>query len=39
LFGLGLFLRYTSRENLVFYGFKTVVAGVVSILISFLLGE
>ena len=39
LFGLGLFLGYTSRENLIFYGFKTVVAGVASILISFLLGE
>jgi predicted membrane protein (TIGR00267 family) len=39
LFGLGLFLGYVSRENLIFYGFKTVVAGVISIFISFLLGK
>jgi predicted membrane protein (TIGR00267 family) len=38
LFGLGLFLGYISRENLIFYGAKTVVAGVISIAISFLLG-
>ena len=39
LFGLGLFLGYISRGNLILYGIKTVIAGVVSILISFLLGE
>jgi predicted membrane protein (TIGR00267 family) len=37
LFGLGLFLGRVSRGNLVIYGAKTVVAGVISILISFLL--
>jgi predicted membrane protein (TIGR00267 family) len=39
LFALGLFLGRISRENLILYGLKTVVAGVISILISFLLGE
>ncbi|MCP4410351.1 MAG: hypothetical protein GY807_21915 [Gammaproteobacteria bacterium] len=39
LFGLGAFLGHISRENLIVYGFKTVIAGVVSILISFLLGD
>lgn len=39
LFGLGLFLGYISRGNMILYGVKTVIAGVVSILISFLLGE
>jgi predicted membrane protein (TIGR00267 family) len=38
LFGLGLFLGRISRENLLLYGAKTVVAGVISIIISFLLG-
>ncbi len=38
LFGLGLFLGYISRGNLILYGVKTVIAGVVSILISFLVG-
>ncbi len=38
LFGLGLFLGRVSRGNLIVYGFKTVVAGLVSIAISFLLG-
>jgi len=37
LFCLGLFLGRISGENLVFYGIKTVIAGVISILISFLL--
>jgi predicted membrane protein (TIGR00267 family) len=37
LFGLGLFLGHISRENLLWYGLKTVVAGVISILIIFLL--
>jgi len=39
LFGLGLFLGHVSRGNLIFYGVRTVVAGLISILISFLLGE
>jgi predicted membrane protein (TIGR00267 family) len=39
LFGLGLFLGYISRGNLIVYGIRTVIAGVISILISFLLGE
>jgi predicted membrane protein (TIGR00267 family) len=38
LFGLGIFLGRVSRGNLILYGVKTGVAGVVSILISFLLG-
>lgn len=37
LFGLGLFLGRVSRGNLIVYGLKTVVAGVISIAISFLL--
>ncbi len=37
LFGLGLFLGHISRGNLILYGVRTVVAGLVSILISFLL--
>jgi predicted membrane protein (TIGR00267 family) len=39
LFGLGLFLGRVSRGNLVLYGARTVVAGLISILISLLLGE
>jgi len=39
LFSLGLFLGHISRGNLILYGIRTVVAGIVSILISFLLGE
>ncbi len=39
LFALGLFLGHTSGENLLWYGVKTIVAGLISILISFLLGE
>jgi predicted membrane protein (TIGR00267 family) len=39
LFGLGLFLGHVSRGNLLSYGIKTIVAGVISIAISFLLGE
>jgi len=39
LFGLGLFLGRISRGNLILYGLRTVVAGVLSILINFLLGE
>jgi len=38
LFALGLFLGRTGRENVLLYGLKTVVAGVVSIGISILLG-
>ena len=37
LFGLGMFLGRISRENMFFYGLKTVVAGLVSILLSSLL--
>jgi len=39
LFALGLFLGHISRGNLIMYGAKTVVAGVVSIIISLLLGD
>ena len=37
LFGLGLFLGYISRDNLLVYGVKTVLAGLLSISISLLL--
>jgi predicted membrane protein (TIGR00267 family) len=39
LFSLGLFLGHISRGNLILYGVRTVVAGLVSILVSFLLGK
>jgi VIT1/CCC1 family predicted Fe2+/Mn2+ transporter len=39
LFGLGLFLGRISHGNLILSGLRTVVAGVLSILVSFLLGE
>jgi predicted membrane protein (TIGR00267 family) len=39
LFSLGLFLGHISRGNLILFGVKTVIAGLISILISFLLGE
>ena len=39
LFALGLFLGHTSRGNLILFGFRTVVAGLISILISYLMGE
>ncbi len=39
LFSLGLFLGHISRGNLILYGVRTVVAGLISILISFLLGK
>jgi predicted membrane protein (TIGR00267 family) len=38
LFGLGLFLGRVSQGNLISYGIRTVIAGVISIVISFLLG-
>ena len=38
LFSLGLFLGHISRGRMIVYGFKTVLAGVVSIAISFFLG-
>ncbi len=38
LFSLGLFLGRISKGNMILYGFKTVLAGVVSIVISFFLG-
>jgi predicted membrane protein (TIGR00267 family) len=37
LFGLGVFLGRISRQNLWLFGLKTVMAGVLSILISYLL--
>jgi len=37
LFGLGMFLGRISRQNLWLFGIKTVMAGVLSILISYLL--
>ena len=39
LFGLGLFLGHISRGNLITFGIKTVIAGLVSISISLLLCE
>jgi predicted membrane protein (TIGR00267 family) len=36
LFALGLFLGHISRENLFLYGIRTVIAGLLAILISFL---
>jgi predicted membrane protein (TIGR00267 family) len=38
LFSLGLFLGRISQGKMILYGFKTVLAGVVSIVISFFLG-
>lgn len=38
LFGLGTFLGYISRENIFLYGLRTVIAGIISIAISYLLG-
>lgn len=38
LFALGMFLGRTSQANVLFYGVKTIVAGIISILISILLG-
>lgn len=35
LFSLGLFLGHISEENLMLYGVKTILAGIISILISF----
>jgi len=37
LFGLGVFLGNISRENLIISGLKTIIAGIVSILIGLLL--
>ncbi len=39
LFALGLFLGRISRENMIMYGLKTIIAGLASMGISFLLGE
>ncbi len=39
LFGLGVFLGRVSRQNVILYGFRTVIAGGISIAISLLLGE
>ena len=38
LFGLGLFLGKVSEKNLIGFGFKTLLAGLVAIAINFLLG-
>jgi len=38
LFGLGLFLGKVSEKNLIGYGVKTLLAGIVAIAINFLLG-
>lgn len=38
LFSLGLFLGRISRGNMITYGFKTILAGVISISIALLLG-
>jgi hypothetical protein len=38
LFSLGGFLGYVSRQNMILYGLRTLVAGVISIGISLLLG-
>ncbi|MGD1994267.1 MAG: hypothetical protein PVI59_13830 [Anaerolineae bacterium] len=38
LFGLGIFLGHISGGSLIVYGLRTVVAGLVSIALSFLLG-
>jgi predicted membrane protein (TIGR00267 family) len=39
LLSLGLFLGFVSKGNMLLYGLRTVIAGIISILISFLLGE
>lgn len=39
LFGLGLFLGHISDENRAYFGFKTVLAGLIAIAFSLLLGE
>lgn len=38
LFGLGMFLGHISGHNLIGYGLRTLVAGLVSIALSFLVG-
>jgi predicted membrane protein (TIGR00267 family) len=38
LFGLGIFLGKISEQNLIGYGIKTLLAGLVAILINFMLG-
>ncbi len=38
LFALGMFLGKVSKENLIVYGFKTLLAGVAAIAINFLMG-
>ena len=38
LFYLGVFLGRVSRQNVIVYGFRTVIAGGISILISLILG-
>jgi predicted membrane protein (TIGR00267 family) len=38
LFGLGFFLGHVSKGNMIGYGVKTVIAGVICVVISFFLG-
>ena len=38
LLGLGAFLGHISRGNIALYGLRTIIAGVISILISIALG-
>ena len=38
LFALGIFLGKVSEKNLIGFGFKTLLAGIVAIAINFLLG-
>ncbi len=38
LFGLGVFLGRVSRQNVIVYGLRTVIAGGISIIISLLIG-
>ena len=37
LFALGMWLGHVAKENLVSYGLKTLLAGIVSIIVSSLL--
>jgi len=39
LFGLGIFLGHISQKNLIGYGFRTLIAGIVAIAINFLMGS
>jgi predicted membrane protein (TIGR00267 family) len=39
LFGLGIYLGRISKENLIMSGFKTTIAGVVCMTLSYLLEQ